>query len=109
MPDGALDAACFDETIPRPMITETGRVMLWYREIIRRSEGDKLGEWKVYKIAVSTFLSVLDFKTRENFVLKIALEQGIGQYPKVLFAFEWFDARMQKSLRQEIHGGFVRG
>lgn len=100
-----------------PDLSEPNRLVLWYREIIRhysdsaKPPGDALSPWKQYKITItsSSKLSLLEPKQRENTVITLALNQEIGRYPKVLYAFEWFDRRLGKPLRQEIKDGFVRG
>jgi hypothetical protein len=96
-------------------LKEKDRVLLWYREIYHRWRPDdgkpanQLGSWQTCKLAISTSLSLMQERERVNKVIEIALTQDIGRYPKVLFAFEWFDVRMSQTLRQEIKDGFVRG
>jgi hypothetical protein len=96
-------------------LKERDRVLLWYRQIFHShypgdgQPANSLGAWQTCKLAISTSLSMLEERDRINKVIEIALTQDIGRYPKVLFAFEWFDVRMGQTLRQEIKDGFVRG
>ena len=107
-PDGAVPAASFNE-VPRFSFT-SAEVLLWYKEIRHiHGEGNKFSDWKTHKIVISSLLSILEPKQRESKIIELALLQDIGRYPKVLYAFEWFDARMNKAFRQEIKDGFVRG
>lgn len=110
-PDGAAPAESFTEA-PRFHFNSAApdRVQLWYKKIYHiPDEGNKYSDWHTHALVISALLSVLSPKERENKIIELALQADIGRYPKILYAFEWFDARMDKAFRQEIPGGFVRG
>lgn len=107
------------DALGRPDLTEKDRVILWYREIQRQlsttmSKGEQIecmSSWRQFKMVVSSTaqLSMMDERSRTNHIIDLAIQQNIGKYPTVLFAFEWYDTRLQKTLRQEMPGGFCRG
>jgi hypothetical protein len=107
------------DSLGRPDLTEKDRVILWYREIERllsstmtRSEQiERMSNWRQFKMVVSSTaqLSLMEERARINHIIELAIQQNIGRYPTVLFAFEWYDTRLQKTLRQEMPGGFCRG
>jgi hypothetical protein len=94
-------------------------VRLHWREIVQQVTGKShpgptdLGPWQYTTVGVvgmSEKLLAMSKKIRENMAINVALEVGVGIYPKVLYCFEWrTGAPTSVVLKQELKGGFVRG